>query len=223
MQIFELEAEKRTDKGKGASRRLRRTGKVPAIMYGAGKDPESISLSHNEVLKRLEHEAFYAHILTVKVDGAASKVVLRDLQRHPSKPVILHMDFMRIDENKKIRVNVPLHFIGEDVAPGVKLSGGMVSHELSEVALDVLPKHLPEYIEVDISKMEIGDALHLSDLQVPESGVLVELARGEGHDQPVVSIHARKAVVEETPVEAPEAEAGDEAAAEGGDEDKKES
>lgn len=222
MLIFELEAEKRMDMGKGASRRLRNQGKVPAIMYGAGVDPQSISLSHNEVIKRLEHEAFYAHILTVKVDGAASKVVLRDLQRHPSKPVIMHMDFMRIDENKSIRVNVPLHFIGADVAPGVKIGGGMVSHELTEVALDVLPKHLPEYIEVDISALEIGDSLHLSDLKVPESGVLVELARGEGHDQPVVSIHARKAVVEEEPAAAADAEAGEEAAG-AGDEENKES
>ena len=152
--------------------------------------------------------------------AAASKVVLRDLQRHPSKPFIMHMDFMRIDENKKIRVNVPLHFIGEDIAPGVKLHGGLVSHELTEVALDVLPGHLPEYIELDISGMDIGDSLHLSDLKVPESGVLVELARGEGHDQPVVSIHARKAVVEEeAAVAAPEA-----AAEEAGDgEEKKES
>ncbi len=225
MLIFELEAEKRTDMGKGASRRLRLEGKVPAIMYGSDEDPQSITLSHNDVVKRLEHEAFYAHILTVNVDGKASKVVLRDLQRHPSKPTIMHMDFMRIDENKSIRVNVPLHFIGADIAPGVKTGGGLVSHELTEVALDVLPKHLPEYIEIDISAMEIGDSLHLSDLKVPESGVLVELARGEGHDQPIVSIHERKAVVEEDTA-APVAPAieGDEAAAEEGDaEENKES
>ena len=212
MLIFELEAEKRTDTGKGASRRLRHDGKVPAIMYGTGDEPQSITLEHNEVIKRLEHEAFYAHILTIKLDGTASKVVLRDLQRHPSKPVVMHMDFMRIDENKKIRVNVPLHFVGEEIAPGVKLAGGMVAHDVTEVSLDVLPKHLPEYIEVDVSALEMGESLHLSDLKVPESGVLLELARGEGHDQPIVSIHARKAVVEEID-EAPVAEEGEEAAA----------
>ncbi len=212
MQLFELEAETRTDIGKGASRRLRRQGKVPAILYGGGETPQSITLAHNEVLKRLEHEAFYSHILTVKLGGKASKVVLRDLHRHPSKPTVLHMDFQRIDENRPIRVNVPLHFIGEDIAPGVKLGGGMVSHELTEVALDVLPKHLPEYIEVDISTMEIGDSLHLSDLKLPESGVLVELARGEGHDQPVVSIHARRAAAEEAEEAEAAPDAGEEAA-----------
>jgi len=209
MSIFELEAESRSDMGKGASRRLRRDGKVPAIMYGGDENPQSITLSHSEILKRLDHEAFYSHILTVNVDGKASKAVLRDMQRHPSKPVIMHMDFQRVDENKPIRVHVPLHFIGEDVAPGVKTGGGMVSHELMEVELEVLPHNLPEFIEVDISALNIGDSLHLTDLNLPEGGSLVELARGEGHDQPVVSIHARRGGGEETEEageEAPEGE-----------------
>ena len=190
MSIFELEAESRSDMGKGASRRLRRDGKVPAIVYGGGEDPQSITLVHSEVLKRVEHEAFYSHVLTVNVDGKATKAVLRDMHRHPSKPVIMHMDFLRINENQPIRVHVPLHFIGADIAPGVKTGGGMVSHELTEVELEVLPRYLPEYIEVDISGMNIGDSVHLTDLKLPESGSLVELARGEDHDQPVVSIHA---------------------------------
>jgi large subunit ribosomal protein L25 len=208
MSIFELEAESRSDMGKGASRRLRRDGKVPAIMYGGDENPQSITFSHSEILKRLDHEAFYSHILTVNVDGKASKAVLRDMQRHPSKPVIMHMDFQRVDENKPIRVHVPLHFIGEDVAPGVKTGGGMVSHELMEVELEVLPHNLPEFIEVDISALNIGDSLHLTDLNLPESGSLVELARGEGHDQPVVSIHARRGggETEEAGEEAPEDE-----------------
>ncbi len=191
MSIFELEAESRSDMGKGASRRLRRDGKVPAVIYGGGGDPQSITLVHSEILKRLDHEAFYSHILTVSVDGKPGNAVLRDMQRHPAKPVIMHMDFQRVDESKPIRVHVPLHFIGEDVAPGAK-AGGLITHELIEVALDVLPRHLPEFIDVDVSGLEVGESLHLSDLPLPEGGSLVELARGEGHDLPVVSIHVRR-------------------------------
>jgi large subunit ribosomal protein L25 len=196
--IFELDAESRSDTGKGASRRLRRDGKVPAIMYGGDEQPQSITLAQNELLKRLVHEAFYSHILTVNVDGKATKAVLRDMQRHPSKPIIMHMDFQRIHENQPIRVHVPLHFIGEEVAPGVKTGGGLVAHEMIEVELEVLPGHLPEFIEVDVSNLEVGDSLHLSDLKLPETGSLVELARGEGHDQPVVSIYARRGGGEDT-------------------------
>ena len=191
MSIFELEAESRSDMGKGASRRLRRDGKVPAVIYGGGEDPQSITLVHSEILKRLDHEAFYSHILTVNVDGKPGNAVLRDMQRHPAKPIVMHMDFQRVDENKPIRVHVPLHFIGEDVAPGAK-AGGLITHELIEVALDVLPRNLPEFIEVDVSALEVGESLHLSDLPLPEGGSLVELARGEGHDLPVVSIHVRR-------------------------------
>lgn len=197
MSIFELDAESRSDQGKGASRRLRRDGKVPAIMYGGDEQPQSVTLVHSELLKRLGHEAFYSHILTVNIDGKGIKAILRDIQRHPAKPQIMHMDFQRIDENKPIRVHVPLHFIGEDVAPGVKTGGGMVMHEMIEVELEVLPMHLPEFIEVDVSGLDIGDALHLTDLKLPESGSLVELGRGEGHDQPVVSVHAPRVSTED--------------------------
>ena len=214
MNIFELEAESRSDMGKGASRRLRRDGKVPAIMYGAEVDPQSITLVHSEIIKRLAHEGFYSHILTVNVDGKSTKAVLRDMQRHPAKPIIMHMDFQRVDENKAIHVNVPLHFVGADVAPGVK-AGGMVSHELIGVDLAVLPAHLPEFIEVDISAMNIGDALHLSDLTLPETGVLVELGRGEGHDLPVVSIHAPRTGGDEEEQEAAPEEGGEAATDEG--------
>ena len=214
MNIFELEAESRSDMGKGASRRLRRDGKVPAIMYGAEVDPQSITLVHSEIIKRLAHEGFYSHILTVNVDGKSTKAVLRDMQRHPAKPIIMHMDFQRVDENKAIHVNVPLHFVGADIAPGVK-AGGMVSHELIGVDLAVLPAHLPEFIEVDISAMNIGDALHLSDLALPETGVLVELGRGEGHDLPVVSIHAPRTGGDEEEQEAAPEEGGEAATDEG--------
>ena len=208
---FELNAEPRTDTGKGASRRLRHAGKIPAIMYGGTKEPESLTLNHNEVLRNLAHEAFYSHILTIKVGGTETRAVLRDLQRHPSKPFVQHMDLMRVSESEKLRMNVPLHFIGEDVAPGVK-AGGMVSHEIIEVEVECLPKDLPEYIEVDVSGLDVGDSLHLSDLVMPAGAILLELARGEGHDLGIVSIHAKRGAEEV------EEEAAPEAAAEGGEE-----
>jgi large subunit ribosomal protein L25 len=208
---FELNAEPRTDTGKGASRRLRHAGKIPAIMYGGNKDPEALTLNHNEVIRNLEHEAFYSHILTIKIGGSETRAVLRDLQRHPSKPFIQHMDLQRVSETEKIRMHVPLHFLGEEVAPGVK-AGGMVSHEIIEVEVECLPKDLPEYIEVDISGMGVGDSLHLSDLAIPRGVDLLELARGEGHDLGVVSIHAKRGTEEV------EEEAAPEAAAEGGEE-----
>ncbi|MEN8107816.1 MAG: 50S ribosomal protein L25/general stress protein Ctc [Pseudomonadota bacterium] len=214
---FELNAEPRTDTGKGASRRLRHAGKIPAIMYGGDKDPESLILSHNEVIRNLEHEVFYSHILTIKISGGETRAVLRDLQRHPSKPFVLHMDLQRVKESEKIKMIVPLHFVGEDTAPGVK-AGGLVSHDLTEVNVECFPRDLPEYVEVDISAMEIGDSLHLSNLMITDGVTLTDLARGEGHDLGVVSIHVKR-VVEEVEEEAA-AEAAPEAAAEGEEEGK---
>ena len=204
---FELNAEPRSDTGKGASRRLRHAGKVPAIMYGGDKDPEALTLSHNEVLRSLEHEAFYSHILTVKSGGNETQAILRDLQRHPSKAVIMHMDLQRVSATEKLKTQVPVHLLGEDVAPGVK-AGGLVSHDLTEVAVECLPKDLPEYIEVDLSALEVGESIHLSDLKVPDGVTLTELARGEDHDSSVVSIHVKR-IVEEVEEIAPTAEAGD--------------
>ncbi|MDH3560453.1 MAG: 50S ribosomal protein L25/general stress protein Ctc [Gammaproteobacteria bacterium] len=209
---FELNAEPRSDTGKGASRRLRHAGKVPAIIYGGGTDPEPLTLSLNEVIRNLEHEAFYSHILNVKVGSATTRAVLRDLQRHPSRPVILHMDLQRVSESEKIKMNVPLHFEGEDIAPGVK-AGGLVSHELVEVEIECLPRDLPEYLAIDISALEIGDSVHLSDLVVPEGVTVLELERGEGHDLSVASVHVARVSIE---VE----EAAPQAAAEGGGEAK---
>jgi large subunit ribosomal protein L25 len=206
---FELNAEPRSDTGKGASRRLRHAGKVPAIIYGGSKDPEPLTLSLNEVIRNLEHEAFYSHILNVKVGSATTRAVLRDLQRHPSRPVILHMDLQRVSESEKIKMQVPLHFLGEDVAPGVK-EGGLVSHELTEVEVECLPRDLPEYIDIDISALELGESVHLSELTVPEGVTLLELTRGEGHDQALVSIHVRRGGAEEEEA-APEAGDGEEA------------
>ena len=188
---FQLNAEKREDMGKGASRRLRRAGRVPAIMYGLDKAPEAISMTQNQVLKHLENEAFYSQILTVNLDGTSTQAVLRDLQRHPYKAYIVHMDLQRVDMNKPVHVHVPLHFLNEESAVGVK-AGGMVSHEVIEVEISCLPKQLPEFIEVDIANLNVGESIHLSDLKLPEGVSLLELARGEDHDLAVVTIHAKK-------------------------------
>ncbi|HEY9149652.1 MAG TPA: 50S ribosomal protein L25/general stress protein Ctc, partial [Gammaproteobacteria bacterium] len=188
---FQLNAEKREDMGKGASRRLRRAGRVPAIVYGLDQAPEAISMTQNQVLKHLENEAFYSQIITVNLDGKSTQAVLRDLQRHPFKSYIVHMDLQRVDMNKPVHVHVPLHFINEETCVGVK-AGGMVSHEVIEVEISCLPKDLPEFIEVDIANLNVGDSLHLSDLQLPAGTSLLELARGEDHDLAVVTIHAKK-------------------------------
>ena len=173
MSIFELEAESRSDMGKGASRRLRRDGKVPAIVYGGGENPQAITLVHSEVLKRLDHEAFYSHILSLKVDGKKLDTVLRDMQRHPSKPVVMHMDFQRVQADEVLRVNVPLHFIGEDDSPGVRLQKGVVTHNVVDIEIECLPGNLPEYIEVDVSAMELDEMLNLSDIKLPEGVEMV--------------------------------------------------
>lgn len=192
---FELTADVRSDLGKGASRRLRHTNKVPAVLYGAHKDPIYLLLNHDDVVKRLEHESFYSHILTLTVNGKAERAVLKDLQRHPSKPRVMHMDFQRISETEKLRMHVPLHFTHADAAPGVKKSGGIVSHMLTDVEIVCLPKDLPEYIEVDLSRLELGHAVHLSDLKVPAGVQLTALMHDD--DQPVASIHLPRAAIEE--------------------------
>ncbi|HSP00238.1 MAG TPA: 50S ribosomal protein L25/general stress protein Ctc [Thioalkalivibrio sp.] len=185
---FELQAEPRADQGKGASRRLRRAGKLPAILYGEGKDATSITLEHNAVMLSLEHEAFYSHILSIKLGGKTEKAILRDVQRHPSKPIILHLDLLRVSEDHAIRVHVPLHFINEESCVGVKTGGGMVSHQMVEAEVECLPKHLPEFLTVDVAALDLGDSLHLSQLSLPEGVSFVALSHGPDHDLPVVSI-----------------------------------
>jgi large subunit ribosomal protein L25 len=209
---FEVNAESRSDQGKGASRRLRREGKIPGVMYGASKDPVAISLDHNEMIRHLENEAFYSHILDVKLDGKSEQAILKDMQRHPSKPIIMHIDFLRVDAKQKLRVNVPIHFINEDQSPGVQ-EGGLVTHSMTEVAVLCLPKDLPEYIEADLSALEMDATFHMSEMKMPEGVELVELAHGEGHDQTVAAIHMPRAAKEEEVVE----EAGEEAAGESGE------
>lgn len=186
---FNLSAELRSDMGKGASRRLRREGKVPAVLYGADKEATSLTIDHNDLYKHLQHEAFYSHILTLTIAGKAEKAVLKDLQRHPVRPIILHADFLRISAKDKIRMHVPLHFKGEDVAPGVKVGSGVVTHNITQVEVSCLGKDLPEFIEVDISGLELDQVLHLTDLKLPKGVELVELMHGTSHDQPVVGIH----------------------------------
>ena len=203
---FQLDAEPRTDMGKGASRRLRRAGKVPGILYGGKKAPAPVTFPHKDVAKSLEHEAFYSHILTVKIGGKSEKAVLKDLQRHPFKPIIMHLDLQRVTATDKIRVHVPLHFIGEDVAPGVKLRSGIVTHLMKHVDVTCLAKDLPEFIEVDVSPLDVGDSVHLSDLKLPSGVEIPGLVAGEEHDLPVVSIVLPRAAMETEEVAAAEPE-----------------
>ncbi|HYN76485.1 MAG TPA: 50S ribosomal protein L25/general stress protein Ctc [Lamprocystis sp. (in: g-proteobacteria)] len=189
---FDVAAVPRSDTGKGASRRLRRQGLVPAIVYGGHQDPEMVSLRHNEVLRHLEHESFYSHVLNLKVGEGSATVVLKDLQRHPAKPFILHVDFMRVSQDEKLRMVVPLHFLNEDQSPAIK-AGGNASHAMSDVEITCLPKDLPEFIAIDLSGMDVGDIIHLSELQLPEG---VALAHVSDTDEAVVVMHAAHAGAE---------------------------
>lgn len=188
---FALDAQLRSDEGKGASRRLRRAGLVPAVIYGGSKEPQSISLQHHIMLQHVEHEAFFSHILDINVAGSNEKAVIKAMQWHPFKPVIMHMDFQRVDPNSVIRMQVPLHFIGEEKAPGIK-SGSVFTHQLTSVEVSCPANKLPEFIEVDVSNMHMGESLHLSQLKLPEGVQIVELTHGEGHDLPVVTIVATR-------------------------------
>ncbi|MFO7603923.1 MAG: 50S ribosomal protein L25/general stress protein Ctc [Gammaproteobacteria bacterium] len=207
---FILEAEPRNDLGKGASRRLRRTGKVPAILYGAGKEPTSITLNHNELMHHLDNEAFFSHILTVKLNGKEDSAILKDVQRHPSKPIINHIDLQRVSAKEKIRVQVPLHFINEEQCPGVK-EGGLVTHSVTDVEVSCLPKDLPEFIEVDLIGLEMNGIFHMTDIQPPKGVELVELTHGADHDQPVASVHLPRGAKEDSETAGEEAAEGGEA------------
>ena len=185
---FIVEAELRTDEGKGASRRLRREEKIPAIVYGAGKEPQSLTLDHKKMMHNLENEAFYSHILTLSIGGKEEQVVLKDLQRHPAKAALMHADFMRVSAKEKLHMHVPLHFINGDKCPGVK-EGGLVTHNMTDVEVSCLPKDLPEFLEVDLSSLELDHSLHMSDIMAPAGVEIVELSHGEGHDQAVAACH----------------------------------
>jgi len=197
MQQFEIIAEPRTDVGKGASRRLRRSGKMPGIIYGTGKEAMSITLDHNQLRHQLESEAFYSHILSLKIGNEEVKAVLKDLQRHPFKPNILHVDFLRVSETEEITMRVPIHFINESQCIGVKQEGGVISHIMTELEITCLPKNLPEYIEVDMADIKLGEAVHLGDLSLPEGIEIYALTHGGAKDQPIASVHILRVTEEE--------------------------
>ena len=193
MTEFALNAEVRSDLGKGASRRLRRNvAMVPAVIYGGEKAPQSISLLAKELAKLLENEASFSHVLTLNVAGSNESVLIKALQRHPAKGYVMHADFIRVIAGQKLTAHVPLHFLNQETAVGVKTQGGEVSHTLAEVEVSCLPKDLPEFIEVDMAAVEIGQILHLSDLTLPKGVELVALAHG--NDLAVANIHASRVV-----------------------------
>ena len=208
---FVLNAQARDDLGKGASRRLRRLeGKVPAIIYGSKKKPASIMVSQKELSKHLESEAFFSHIVELNVDGKSESVILKDLQRHPARGFTLHADFQRVSKTTKLHTSVPLHFLNEEKATGVKLQGGKIVHNMVQLEIICLPADLPEFIELDVADLELGESLHISDLKLPKGVESVELSHGEDHDQPVVSINKPRGMASDEAEDAEDAESDEE-------------
>jgi large subunit ribosomal protein L25 len=192
---FILNAQKRAVQGTSASRRLRRAGKVPGIIYGAGLPPEVIEIDHNPLYLGLKKEAFHSSLLTIELEGKKEQVLLRDFQTHAYKPIVLHVDFQRVDATRKLHQKVPLHFVNQEIAPGVKLGGGQIAHVITELEISCLPADLPEFIEVDLKDLQIGASLHVSHLQLPK-GVSAIVHHGE--DPTVVSCIARKGALVES-------------------------
>ena len=187
--LFTLDAEVRTDLGKGASRRLRHANKVPAILYGEGQEPVSLTLEHKNVFRAQQEEAFYSSVLTINVAGKPVECLIKDMQRHPFKNIVMHLDFIRINAKHDLHANVPVHFINEE---NVAKLGATIAHHVTEIAITCLPKDLPEFIEVDLADLEVGQTLHLSDVKFPKGVTSDELAKGEAHDQAVVTANAPK-------------------------------
>jgi len=205
MSKYTLNAVARDVSGKGASRRLRRLENlVPGIVYGGKKKPASITLKHNELIRQLQEEAFYASVLTLDIDGKEELVVLKDLQRHPARDEIVHLDLLRVSKTKKFKKIVPLHFLNEENALAVKNEGGKVTHNVTEIEVSCLPANLPEFLEVDLMDVEIGQVVHISDIKMPKGVESVELSHGASHDQAVASISKPKGVAEDD--EAPASE-----------------
>ena len=200
----EIKVQRREDEGKGASRRLRHAGQVPAIVYGGELNPVSIQLNHNEVWLASQNDWFYSSILDLSLNGDIQKVLLRDMQRHPFKQQIMHLDFQRVNENEALRVSVPLHFLNEDKSPAGKAAEVVVTHELNEVVVECLPKDLPEFIEIDLADLAIGAVVHLSDIKLPAGVVIPELKLGKEHDVAVVIAKHGKEDVEEAAPETAE-------------------
>lgn len=212
MATNEVNAVSRSVQGTGASRRLRRSGKLPGILYGANQDAQVIELDHSAIMLQLRHEAFHASILTMNIDGTKQNVLLRDVQMHPWKRQVLHIDFQRVDAKQKIHMRVPLHFINAELAPGVKLGGGIVNHVISELEVSCLPADLPEFVEVDVAELELGDSVHLSELKLPSGVESVQLGRGD--DAVVATVQVPRAAIEPQGEEVP-GEEGAEAAVAG--------
>ena len=198
MNEFELSAERRADVGKGASRRLRRDGKVPAIVYGGEEEPMPVTLIQNEMNRRLENQAFYSHVLTLNLGSETQSVVLKDIHRHPYKRQLLHVDLQRVSASRRLHMRVPLHFLNEDKSPAGKTAGVLVLHELNEVEVSCLPKDLPEFIEVDLGALSVGDIIHLSELKLPAGVEVPELKLGKEHDVAVVIAKHAKEEAEDT-------------------------
>ena len=197
MNQFEIIAEPRGDVGKGASRRLRRDGKVPGIVYGSDKGVTAITVEHDGIMHQLEVEAFYSHILTLKTGKEKVKVILKDLQRHPFKRQLLHIDFQRINENETLTMRVPLHFINENKCFAIKQEGAVASHVMTEIEISCLPKDLPEYINIDMAEVALGETIHLGDLQLPEGVENHALKHGGDPAQSVVTVHLPRVEIEE--------------------------
>ena len=220
MADFVLNAELRSDKGKGASRRLRRQAdQVPAILYGAGKEPQPLSIRHQDLHKACESEAFFSNIITINVDGNAEDAILKDLQRHPARDRIMHADFLRILMDQEITVEVPLHFINEETCVGVRQGGGNISHNMTSVEITCLPGDLPEFIEVDVEDVDVGSSIHMSELVLPQGLVIPSLQLGPDHDHVVVSVNAPKRIEEIDEVDAAPAAEDDAPAEDAGDDD----
>ena len=203
----EIQATARNDEGKGASRRLRHAGFVPAVVYGADQAPQSIQIEHNTILLAAKHEWFFSSVLDLNVDGKVEKVLVRDWQKHPYKLQMLHMDFQRVDANKAIHLSVPVHFLNQEKSAAAKTSGVVISHNLTEVEVSCLPKDLPEFIELDLTDLKPGDIIHLSQLKLPKGVEIVALHLGADHDTAVVTANAVKEEAEEAPAAEGEAAA----------------
>ena len=217
---FELHAEVREDMGKGASRRLRRLAdQVPAIIYGGKKDPQPLTLIRKDLEKALENEAFYSHVLTINVGKGKEKAILKDLQRHPARDSVMHADFLRVDDKTMVKVNVPIHFLNEDNCHGVKVEGGMIQHQATDVEVQCLPGDIPEYLEVDMLNVETGQIVHLSEITLPEGVTSMALALGEDHDLAIASVNAPKGIADDDEEAAPAEEAGEEGEEEGDSEE----
>ena len=204
---FVINARSREDTGKGASRRLRRqSGEVPAIIYGGKKHAEKISILHKDITKALENEAVYSSIISLSIDGKAEDTIIKDIQRHPAKQVILHLDFLRVSKTTKLQTRVPLNFLNEDICIGVKMGGGLIAHTMTDIEVSCLPKDLPESIDVDMEQIDVGQIVHLSDIKMPSGVESVSLSQGAEYDLTVATVNKQKAADIEEALDSDEAD-----------------